>query len=87
MADLFRRAKVIERRPFAKEADGRKITVLMDGKDISWAIRTHEIDDLVAKFGEHKEIIQAVHEKERKLASRQDVVIEDREIGTAVSRV
>ena len=83
-ADLFRMAEVTERKPLAQETDGRKITVLMDGEDISWAIRTHEVDDLVAKFGEHKEIIQAVHEKERKLASNQDVVIEGREIGTVV---
>ena len=68
----------------ARETDGRKITVLMDGEDISWAIRTHEIDDLVAKFGEHKQIIRAVHEKERNLASSRDVVIEGREIGTVV---
>jgi len=84
VADIFRRIKVTERKPLAKEADGRKITVLMDSEDISWAIRTHEVDDLVAKFGEHKQVIQAVHEKERKLASSQDVVIEGREIGTVV---
>mgnify|MGYP001620030069 CR=1 FL=1 len=83
-ADIFRRIKVTERKPLVQETDGRKITVLMDGEDISWVIRTHEVDDLVAKFGEHKEIIQAVHEKERKLASSQDVVIEGREIGTVV---
>ncbi len=83
-ADIFRRVKVTERKPLVQETDGRKITVLMGGEDISWTIRTHEVDDLVAKFGEHKEIIQAVHEKERKLASSQDVVIEGREIGTVV---
>jgi len=83
-ADIFRRVKVTERKPLVQETDGRKITVLMGGEDISWTIRTHEVDDLVAKFGEHKQIIQAVHEKERKLASSQDVVIEGREIGTLV---
>lgn len=81
---LFRRAEVGLRQPESKEADGRKITVVLDGEDVSWLIRTHEIDDIVAKFGEHKEVIEEVHEKERKLASRQDVVIEGREIGTMV---
>lgn len=81
---FFRRAKVVLRQPRGKEADGRKITVLLDGEDVSWLIRTHKIDDLVAKFGEHKEIIEVVHRKERMLAASQNVVIEGREIGTEV---
>lgn len=81
---IFRWAKIIERRPTPQEADGRRITVLMDGEDISWAIRTHEIDDAVAKFAEHKEIIEAVHQKEGEMAASQSVVIEGREVGTVV---
>lgn len=84
VAKKFRETRVVERQPNEEEQDGRKITVLLDGEDISWLIRTHEIDDLVAKFGEHKEIIDAVHEKERDIASAQGVVIEGREIGTVV---
>jgi cytidylate kinase len=83
-AVLFRRAKITERKPLKEETDRRKITVLLDGEDISWTVRTHEIDDLVAKFAEHREIIEAVHEKEREMARAQDVVIEGREIGTTV---
>ena len=83
-AVLFRRAKIIERKPTEQEADCRKITVLLDGEDISWAIRTHEIDDLVAKFAVYKEIIEAVHQKEREMSWSQDVVTEGREIGTMV---
>ena len=83
-AVLFRRAKIIERQPVGQEADGRKITVLLDGEDVSWAIRTHEVDDLVAKFAVNKEIIEAVHQKEREMSRWHDVVIEGREIGTMV---
>lgn len=83
-ADLFRQALVVERQPLASESDGRKITVLLNGEDVSWAIRTHEIDDVVARFGEHKEVIAAVHQKERDLAAAGGVVIEGREIGTLV---
>lgn len=84
VAKKFREAIVIERQPNNRERDGRKITVLLNGEDVSWAIRTHEIDDLVAKFAEHKEVIDAVHKKERALAQSQGVVIEGREIGTMV---
>lgn len=84
VAKKFRESVVVERQPSELEQDGRKITVLLDGEDISWLIRTHQIDDLVAKVGEHKEIIDTVHEKERELAQSQGVVIEGREIGTMV---
>lgn len=83
-AKTFRESAVVERQPTGKEQDGRKVTVLLNGEDVSWAIRTHEIDDLVATFGEHKETIDAVHAKERELARARGVVIEGREIGTMV---
>lgn len=80
----LRKSRLIERSPKTDEKDGRKITVLLDRKDISWKIRRHEIDDLVAKVAVHRKVIEAVHEKERLLAKSQSVVIEGREIGTEV---
>lgn len=84
VARRFKKAQVVERKPNKTEQDGRKITVLLDGEDISWKIRTHQIDDLVAKFAQHKEIVSAVHEKERELAQSQSVIAEGREIGSLV---
>lgn len=84
IAGRLRRSNLIEREQNRREQDGRKITVLLDGKDISWKIRQHKIDDLVAKIAVHQEVIEAVHEKERLLAKSQNVVIEGREIGTEV---
>lgn len=84
ISERFKKSVVEERPPNAEEQDGRNITVLLDGRDISKEIRTHQIDDLVAKIAQHKEIIAAVHEKERQIAQAQDVVIEGREIGTMV---
>ena len=83
-AFLFLRADIVQRSPASSESDGRKITLLLNQKDITWKIRTHEIDDLVAKFAEYKEVIKAVHQKEREIAQNQSVVIEGREIGTIV---
>lgn len=83
-AQRFRQARVVQRAPVGKENDGRKNTLLLDGKDISWEIRTHAIDDFVAKVSQDKTVIAAVHEKEREMANTQDVVIEGREIGTLV---
>lgn len=84
IAKRLKGSKLIERQPSAKEQDGRKITVLLDNKDISWDIRGHGIDDLVAKIAVNKVVIDAVHVKEKLLAKGQSVVIEGREIGTMV---
>lgn len=84
IAKRLKRSKLVERQPLDEEQDGRKITVLLDGKDISWDIRGHGIDDLVAKIAVNKVVIDAVHAKEKLLAKGQNVVIEGREIGTMV---
>lgn len=84
IAGKLKKAEFIERQPSAGEQDGRKITVLLDGKDISWDIRGHTIDDVVARIAFHKEVIDVVHEKEKLLAQSRNVVIEGREIGTMV---
>jgi cytidylate kinase len=84
IAKKLKNSKLTERQPSAKEQDGRKITVLLDGKDISWDIRGHGIDDLVAKIAVNKVVIDAVHVKEKLLAKGQSVVMEGREIGTMV---
>lgn len=74
-------AKLVQREPTAAEEDGRKVTILLDGRDVSWEIRTHQIDDLVAKVSRNKEVIGAVHQKERELITTRGVVIEGRDIG------
>ncbi|MBI5356333.1 (d)CMP kinase [Candidatus Collierbacteria bacterium] len=84
IAKKLRNSELVERQALPKEQDGRKITVLLDGKDISWEIRGHGIDDLVAKIAVNKVVINAVHAKEKLLAKGQSVVIEGREIGTMV---
>lgn len=84
IAKKLRKSKLVERQPSDKEQDGRKITVLLDNKDISWDIRGHGIDDLVAKIAVNKAVIDAVHAKEKLLAKGQSVVMEGREIGTMV---
>lgn len=86
IARRFLAATVVERKPNTREQDGRKITVLIDKKDISHEIRTHAIDDFVAKIAQHPDVVAAVHEKERVIAlsATKGVVIEGREIGTMV---
>lgn len=77
-------AKLVQREPTAAEQDGRKVTILLDGRDVSWEIRTYQIDGLVAKVSRNKEVIGAVHRQEEKLITTRGVVIEGRDIGINV---
>lgn len=81
IAKRYRKAEVLEG---VADGNGKQIKVVLDGEDISDKIRTHQIDDLVARIAKNKEIIDAVHEKEREISKARAVVIEGREIGSMV---
>ena len=58
--------------------------VLLNGEDVSDAIRTEEVTAVVSKVSAHPEVRDALIEVQRDLARRGDVVLEGRDIGTEV---
>jgi cytidylate kinase len=68
------------RQPEGVEKDGRLITVIVDGEDVSWKIRTEEMSrgsSAVAKLPAlRKELVR----KQQQIAKRQSVVMEGRDI-------
>ena len=67
-------------RPREGELDGRLITVLIDGEDVSWAIRDEEVSRRVALVAKIPEVRQVLVKKQQIIASNQDVVMEGRDI-------
>jgi cytidylate kinase len=59
--------------------------VLLDGEDVSEAIRTPEISDLASRRAADPAVRAALLEKQRALLSRGDWVAEGRDIGTVVA--
>jgi cytidylate kinase len=59
--------------------------VLLDGEDVSEAIRTPEISDLASRRAADPSVRAALVEKQRALLSRGDWVAEGRDIGTVVA--
>ena len=59
--------------------------VLLDGEDVSEAIRTPEISDLASRRAADPNVRAALVEKQRELLSRGDWVAEGRDIGTVVA--
>lgn len=65
-------------------ADGRKMDVLLNGSDVTWKIRSHEIDLNVSKVSAYREVRKALTDKQRVIGLRGKVVMVGRDIGTVV---
>ncbi len=73
----------IDVRP-ATVQDGRKYDVLMGGEDVTWAIRSPEVDAHVSQVSMYTGVRQAMTQRQREIGLRGDVVMVGRDIGTVV---
>ena len=74
---------VIDVQP-ASVLDGRQYDVLLDGEDVTWAIRSPEVDAQVSKVSMYGRVRQAMTERQREIGRRGRVVMVGRDIGTVV---
>jgi cytidylate kinase len=68
----------------AKAADDRTSTVLLDGDDVSWAIREPVVDESVSRVSAYARVRAAMVAQQRKIGLRGKVVMVGRDIGTVV---
>ncbi len=64
--------------------DGRAYTVLLDGSDVTWEIRSAEIDRIVSQVARVSGVRDAMVAQQRALARKGRVVMVGRDIGTVV---
>ena len=64
--------------------DGRQITVLVDGVDITWEIRTQTVNQYVSLVSSYPKVRNILTEMQRKIAEQGPVVMCGRDIGTVV---
>ena len=64
--------------------DGRQVDVLLDGEDVTWAIRTPEIDSRVSEVSAHAAVRQELLAVQQEIADGARVVMVGRDIGTVV---
>ncbi|HEV2066331.1 MAG TPA: (d)CMP kinase [Thermomicrobiales bacterium] len=69
----------------ASVADGRTADVLLDDEDVTWAIRTPEIDSSVSPVSAHPAVREQLLDVQRNIANGARVVIVGRDIGTVVT--
>jgi cytidylate kinase len=68
----------------ASEDDGRSSDVLLDGEDITWEIRSPEVDRNVSLVSAYPGVRQALTAQQRRIGQRGGVVMVGRDIGTVV---
>ncbi len=77
-------AEAARKAHFHIESERDKTRVLVDGRDISDAIRTQEISNKVSLVASYPKVRQLMVSLQRELAAQADVVVEGRDIGTVV---
>jgi cytidylate kinase len=68
----------------AAAADGRQYTVLVDGEDVTWAIREPAVANHVSQVSAYPGVRAALVGQQRRLAARGRIVMVGRDIGTVV---
>jgi len=64
--------------------DGRDVTVLVDGDDLSWDIRRPEVERAVSPVSAYRGVREAMRIQQRRIGERGRVVMVGRDIGTVV---
>jgi len=73
----------IDVRPPSRD-DGRAYDVLVDGEDVTWDIRTPEVDRWVSVVAAHPGVRRALTAQQRRIGQQGRVVMVGRDIGTVV---
>jgi CMP/dCMP kinase len=64
--------------------DGQQYTVLVDGQDVTWDMRTPEVDRTVSVVSKHPGVRRELIRQQRAIGTRGNVVMVGRDIGTIV---
>jgi len=82
LSDVAKKVRIMIGPP--TKQDGRAYTVLLDGSDVTWDIRSADIDRIVSQVARVAGVRDAMVEQQRALAGQSRVVMVGRDIGTVV---
>jgi cytidylate kinase len=74
----------IEIEPAGSPTDGRSYTVLLDGDDVTWEIRSPAVDTHVSQVSAYAGVREELVRRQRELGHQGQVVMVGRDIGTVV---
>ena len=64
--------------------DGRKADVFLNGRDVTWEVRSREVEGSVSQVSTYKGVRDAMTAQQRRIGQRGNVVMVGRDIGTVV---
>jgi cytidylate kinase len=64
--------------------DGRAYTVLLNGVDVTWRIRSPEVEAFVSQVSAYSGVRKAMTARQREIGLRSNIVMAGRDIGTVV---
>ncbi len=83
LGELAQHASIVIDHPHIE--DGRQYTVTVDGRDVTWEIRSAAVTGIVSQVSSHPEVRSVLRARQRALAYQQDgVVMVGRDIGAVV---
>jgi CMP/dCMP kinase len=82
VTELAEKVKIDVQSP--SQSDGRKYDALVDGQDVTWAIRTVDVDANVSCVSAYAGVRAAMTRQQRRIGQRGKVVMVGRDIGTVV---
>ena len=80
ITELIKNVEMNMRNPNSKEQDGRLTTVILDGEDVSWKIRTEKVGEGASKVAVHKQVRKILVKKQQEIGRKQNVIMEGRDI-------
>jgi cytidylate kinase len=85
-AEVTKLAQIIdmEIRPVTGEEDGRQYTVLQNGQDVTWDIRSPAVDSSVSLVSSYSGVRQEMVKRQREIGERGRAIMVGRDIGTVV---
>ncbi len=72
------------KKPRQEEQDGRQVTVVLNGQDVSWDIRTDLIAEGASLVSQYPVVREILVLQQQEIAADHNVVMEGRDIGTRV---
>ncbi|GCE48523.1 cytidylate kinase [Thermosporothrix hazakensis] len=82
LGELAEKADIVISKP--QIADGRQYTVTVHGRDITWDIRTSQVGRAVSTVAGHPEVRRVLIQQQRAIASKGQIVMVGRDIGSIV---
>ena len=80
LVSQIKKSNIELKNPTAEEKDGRLTTVMLNGEDVSWKIRTEQISSGSSKVAMLPEVRKVLVGLQQQIAQKQNVVMEGRDI-------